>query len=262
MASRVRIRQRPAERGVQAFRVITTEAPDTDQDATAIVLVHGIGTSHRYFRRLHDALAVTAPVISVDLPGFGGLPKPDSDIDVSQMADALGELLSERVSRPVVLVGHSMGSQWVVETALRHPELVAHVVIIGPVTDEMHRSVLAQSRALALDMLGESPSINAVVLADYLRCGVPWYLTQLRHMLVYPIEDRVGELTRPLLIIRGSRDPVAGWTWCRRLRDVAPASALVEVPGGHHVVQCAAPAAVASAIRFHTAPHTPEAINS
>ncbi|MDP3950687.1 MAG: alpha/beta hydrolase [Microbacterium sp.] len=245
------------------FRVIATERPDPAQDATAFVLVHGIGTSHRYFQRLHDTLALTAPVISVDLPGFGDLPRPDADIDVSQMADGLSELLRECVSGPVVLVGHSMGAQWVVETALRHPELVAHVVVIGPVTDEKHRTVFAQARALALDMLGESPLINAVVLADYLRCGMPWYMTQLRHMLVYPIEDRVRELTKPLLIIRGSSDPVAGRTWCRRLRDLAPgASTLVEVPGGHHVVQFAAPAAVACAIRSHTAPRAPEAIGT
>ena len=124
--------------------------------------------------------------------------------------------------------------------------------------------MLAQTVALATDTLGEPPLINAIVFSDYLRCGVPWYLTQLRHMLTYPIEDRVAELARPLLLIRGSRDPIAGLEWSRLLRERADAAAgpsarsasasrssLVVIPGQHHVAQHSAPRAVASAILAH-----------
>src|SRR3546814_980756 len=103
-----------------------------------------------------------------------------------------------------------MGSQWVVELAAQRPDLVAHVVAIGPVTDDEHRSVLAQAIALGRDSLGETPRINSFVFGDYLRCGIPWYVTQVRHMVSYAIEDRVAELRMPLLIMRGEHDPVAG----------------------------------------------------
>ena len=88
----------------------------------------------------------------------------------------------------------------------------------------------------------------AIVSADYVRCGMPWYLTQLRHMMTYPIEERIADLSVPVLVVRGGNDPVAGLDWCRRLRDRAHDGSLVIVPGCRHVVQFAAPRAVASAI--------------
>jgi len=221
--------------------------------APAVVLVHGIGMSHRYLDRLHDALLPDVAVFSVDLPGFAGMPKPrgDVDVDVETMAAALAAVVASLDAGPVVLVGHSMGTQWAVEVAVQRPDLVSRVVIIGPVTDVAHRSAGAQMRALAVDTLLETPGTNWIVATDYARCGVPWYLAQLRPMLAYPIEQRVVRLTVPLLIIRGERDPIAGPEWCRLLRDSAPTASLVHIPGRPHNAQRSAPRAVAAAILAH-----------
>ncbi len=237
--------------GPLAFSVVmSSDAPAAAAapDPPAIVLVHGIGVSHRYLRRLHEVLAETREVVSVDLPGFGGLPKPPGDLDVPAMATALATVIESLGRGPVALVGHSMGTQWVVEVGLQRPDLVTDVVIMGPVTDSAHRSVVAQTAALAVDTLGETPRINAIVFSDYLRCGPRWYLAQLRHMLTYPIEERVAQLKVPLVIIRGARDPIAGLEWCRHLRDRAARATVVQIPGGHHVVQESRPRAAASAI--------------
>ncbi|MCR2791648.1 alpha/beta hydrolase [Microbacterium sp. zg.Y625] len=216
-----------------------------------IVLVHGIGMSHRYLRRLHDVLAADGAVFSIDLPGYGGMPKPDHDVDVAEMAAGLASVVDSLGIAPAVLVGHSMGAQWVVEAACQRPESVAHVVVIGPVSDDRHRTVPAQAGALALDTLGESPIANALVFTDYVRCGIPYYLAQVRHMVSYPIERRAADLAVPLLIIRGEHDPIAGLSWCRRLAASARDAAVVMIPGAHHVAQHTAPKAVASAIQAH-----------
>jgi pimeloyl-ACP methyl ester carboxylesterase len=230
------------------FRVLTTRS---GASAPTFVLIHGIGVSHRYLSRLHDHLSEAGTVHSIDLPGFGGLPKPDRTPTIAGMARALGELLTELGVREAVLIGHSMGCQWVVELAAQRPDLARSVVIMGPVADNEHRSVLAQSTALATDMLGEPLDANFVVLVDYLRCGPVWYSKQLPLMLRYRIEDRIAALTMPVLIIRGGKDPIAGSAWCRRLRESAQRAVLVVIPGHHHVVQYSAPRAVASAILAH-----------
>lgn len=235
------------------FRVLASAAPIAQsEDRSAFVLVHGIGMSHRYLSRLHEELARTDDVYSLDLPGFGGLPKPRTDVDVAAMADSLGAIL-ERHQRlddaEVILVGHSMGAQWVVELAAERPDLVRGVVIIGPVVDDRHRSLRAQLFALAADTAGEPPGVNATVFTDYVRCGPSWYLRQAAHMLRYRLEERVRDLRMPLLIVRGGNDPIAGLNWCRRLRDRARNGSLVVVPHRHHVVQQTAPRAVADALR-------------
>lgn len=249
------MRRRRAHRvdvGDLAFR-LTADAWAPDPTLPTVVLVHGIGVSRRYFARLHGVLAARARVVSVDLPGFGGMPKPGRDVDVPTMAGALGEALDSLGTGPVVLVGHSMGAQWVVELALQRPELVSLVVAIGPVADHRHRTPTAQARALLVDGLREPPSGNAVILSDYVRAGPAWYLVQLRHMIGYPLERAVERLEVPLLVIRGERDPIAGLRWSRELRDRAPRARLVHVPGHPHAVQHTAPRAVASAILAHTA---------
>lgn len=229
------------------FRVLTTESSAADP-GTPFVLIHGIGMSHRYLTRLHTQLAEEADVHSIDLPGFGGLPQPGRDLGIPAMAEVLGTVLDGIDSGPVVLVGHSMGAQWAVELAAQRPDLVRGVVAMGPVADEKHRSLPAQALALTIESFGEPPAVNYQVFSDYVRCGPRWYLTQVRHMLSYPIEERVAALTMPILVLRGGSDPVAGLDWCRRLRDAAVDGSLAIVPRHNHVVQQTAPRSVASAI--------------
>jgi pimeloyl-ACP methyl ester carboxylesterase len=231
----------------QIFRVRSTKNVH-GSNPRVFVLVHGIGTSHRYFERLHALLGVDADVHSVDLPGFGGMPKPRHAPSVPDMATALGVVLDRLGIRNAVLVGHSMGAQWVVELGIMRPDVASAVVGIGPVVDDRHRTLAAQSSALLVDILGEPPNLNAMVFSDYLRCGVLWFLREARQMLAYPIEDRVPELGVPLLILRGGNDPIASLEWCRRLTRRAAHGRLVIVPGHRHVVQFTAARAVGSAI--------------
>ncbi|MDN4480893.1 alpha/beta fold hydrolase [Demequina muriae] len=238
----------PYRHGPLSFRVLADADPSADASAPVFVLVHGIGMSHRYLSRLHAALATTGPTFSIDMPGYAGLPKPTADVDVPTMARGLAGAIASLEVGPVVLIGHSMGAQWATAVAVESPELVERLVLIGPVADSEHRSLPAQAAGLVRDSLGESPRANAIIVTDYLRCGMPWYLAQTRHLLSYKIEEDVARLTVPALIIRGARDPISGPEWCGRLRDRIPVASLIQIPGHHHVVQDSAPHAVESAI--------------
>ncbi|MFJ6653809.1 alpha/beta fold hydrolase [Microbacterium sp. NPDC091313] len=210
------------------------------------VLVHGIGMSHRYFRRLHRELADRGVTVhSIDLPGFGGLPRPRRDVDIAAMADTLAAALRTIDAARAIVVGQSMGTQWATALAVRHPALTTGVVLIGPVADERHRTLPAQAAALFVDTFRETPGANALVLTDYLRCGIRWYLAQLRHMLAYAPEREIPRVPVPVLVLRGGRDAVAGPGWARRLRDAAASGRLVAVPRHAHNVQHSAPRTVA-----------------
>lgn len=228
-----------------AFRSWSDRRPNS----AVYVLVHGIGMSHRYLSRLRAELARDAEVFTIDLPGFGGLPKPKASPDIAAMSRALGTVLDDLGVRAAVLVGHSMGAQWVVETAVQRPDLASAVVVIGPVTDDRRRGALTQALLLARDSALEPPRANAIVLTDYLRCGPLWYARQARHMLRHPIEERVAHLTVPLLVLRGAADPIAREAWVRRLAARAPRAAVSVFPGHRHLVQHTAAAAVAARIR-------------
>lgn len=228
-----------------AFRSLSTRRAT----APTYVLLHGIGMSHRYLARLHAELATDAEVHSIDLPGYAGLPKPDGNPGIREVSEALGLVLDRLDVRHAVVVGHSMGAQWAVELGVRRPDLVAGVVTFGPVTDSERRGPLTQAALLFRDSAREPPRLNGIVFTDYARCGPAWYVRQTRHMVSYPIEDRVAMLTVPLLVLRGGTDPIARQSWAQRLAARAADGEVAVIPGHRHLAQFTAPAASAERIR-------------
>lgn len=225
------------------FRAISTHR--LPSGARTYVLVHGLGTSHRYFAALHHELSAHGDVHSIDLPGFGGLPKPPGAPDVAQISGGLATFLEQLGVSGGILVGHSMGAQWSVELAVQRPDLVSAVVVCGPVTDNRHRTLVRQMLLLGADFFREPVALNVLVFGDYLRCGPIWYAKQVRHMLRYRLDEKVALLRMPLLVIRGSEDVIAGQRWCAQLRDAARDAALGVIPGQRHLAHSTASADLA-----------------
>ncbi|PCN48592.1 alpha/beta hydrolase [Curtobacterium sp. 'Ferrero'] len=199
-----------------------------------VVLVHGIGMSHRSFARAQAVLARTHRTVAVDLPGFGGLPAAGRRLDPAELADVVVRAVRSRGAGELVVVGQSMGTQVAVEAALRHPDAVSSVVLVGPVVDDRRRTLFHQAVDLGRDCLVETPRMNAVVLTDYFR-SVRQYVRELRPMLRHPLLDRVAALDVPVLVVRGDRDPIARRDWAARVAARARRGAIVELPGAHHV---------------------------
>ena len=204
---------------------------------TTFVLVHGIGVSSRYFTRLASELTRFGTVYAVDLPGFGSAPRPDGELTVEAGAELVAAFLRTQNLGGVVLVGHSMGSQFVVELAALDPSLVSGLVLIGPVVDERADAPWQQGMRLARDVMRESPTANWIVSTDYLRSGLRWYLTELPVMLDYRIGERIRRVEAPVLVLRGERDPIAPHGWSKALAGRASDGRLTTVPGAAHVVQ-------------------------
>ncbi|PPG68043.1 alpha/beta hydrolase [Rathayibacter rathayi] len=206
-------------------------------DATAVfVLIHGIGMSHHTFSPLAAVLKRHGRVIGVDLAGFGANRRPRRRIGLEDHARQVEQALRGLGVSHAVVVGHSMGSQVAVELGVRAPGLVDAAVLIGPVVDPERPGAVRQGLALLRDCLGEPVGVDAILLADYLRGGVRWYLRQLPEMLRYPVQERLAELEVPVLVARGRDDPIATRDWCERLTARAREGRLVEFAGSRHVV--------------------------
>jgi pimeloyl-ACP methyl ester carboxylesterase len=223
---------------VFASRRPANGAGNIGRPAQAVVLIHGIGASHRYLQRLHRSLEMTVDTYSIDLPGFGATPRPEQTLSVADHATYILGAMEQLGVLEFVIVGHSMGTQFAIEAGLQQPARISHLVLMGPVVDSRHRTVTQQALALSRDCLFyESPSSNAVVFTDYLRCGPGWYLKTLRVMMDYATEERITGVTAPVLVLRGASDPVATADWCRQLGERAPIGTVLEIQGTGHVVQ-------------------------
>lgn len=98
-------------------------------DGTApFVLLHGFTQSGAAWGPFAALLAPHRATLAVDLPGHGGSGSVRADLD--RAADLLADLL-ERRSGPAIVVGYSMGGRVALHLALRHPDLVAGLVLVS-----------------------------------------------------------------------------------------------------------------------------------
>lgn len=222
--------------------------PDERRD---VVLVHGIGVSSRYFGPLASELGRRGVVHMIDLPGFGDVPHPDRRLDIEDFASVVASWLRhEGLVRPTV-VGHSMGAQVVTELVAKSPELVGHVVLVGPTTDASARSAVRQGLRLARTSVHESRRTRHTIALDYLLSGVSWYARVLPSMIAYRTEERIAQSPVPVLVIRGEHDAIAPREWVRQVAAAAPDGRWAEVAGAAHAVFADHAAEVAALVRAH-----------
>jgi pimeloyl-ACP methyl ester carboxylesterase len=213
--------------------------------ALPYVLVHGLGVSGRYFLPLARRLARVARVYVPDLPGNGPSEKPPRPLDVPGLAAALGAWADVAGVERACVVGNSLGGQTVVELAVTRPELVARLVLVGPTFDPAASTVLRQLGRLVATGIREPPSLTALVVAEYTAAGPLRTLTTARHGLAHRIEQKLGRVRVPTLVLRGERDRICTQAWAERVAAGIQDARLAVLAGKAHAVHYSAPDEVA-----------------
>jgi pimeloyl-ACP methyl ester carboxylesterase len=123
-------------------------------EGAPIVLCHGITATRRYV--VHGSRALERAghaVLSYDARGHGESdPAPDGrGYGYPELVGDLEAVVEAKVGEgPFVLAGHSMGAHTAVAYALRHPERLSGLVVIGPTyTGEISAESLAYWDGLA-----------------------------------------------------------------------------------------------------------------
>jgi len=238
------------------------------------VLCDGLVCDGYIWKYLWDDLSEQFRLAHWNYRGHGrsALPKDPDRIDIASHASDLNRVREHTGDRPVVLFGHSMGCQVVLEAYHRRPMGVRAIVLIcgssGRVTESFHETdVLARVLPRVLRVAEARPALMRALwsripvqaaLKVALATGevdrellnpddlVP-YLEHVTHMdfLLFlrmlkaagdhSADDFLGSVEVPTLVIAGEHDK---FTPRRRAEDLArglPNSRLVVVPGGTHV---------------------------
>lgn len=97
-----------------------------------VVLVHGLaGSSMAEWYKVAPILAEEHRLIMVDHRSHGLTVADRGRFEIADEADDLADILRQLDVRPVTLVGYSMGGAIVQAATFRHPELVAHMVLVA-----------------------------------------------------------------------------------------------------------------------------------
>ncbi|MCG5238326.1 alpha/beta fold hydrolase [Azospirillum doebereinerae] len=197
--------------------------------STPLVAIHGASQDTLSWRYAIDALAERYDVVAVDLPGHGksGLAigagasggalasTPDNARHVLALCAALG------LERPI-LMGHSMGGGVAVSAAAQAPDRVAGLVLV----DGAPYNVAATSgyNPILLDMARINPtdwfevSFRTLlgsatpagrgdeIVAEARRCIPEVAFTDIRAFSSYRLEDDIGRVVCPVVLIEGEED--------------------------------------------------------
>lgn len=199
-----------------------------------VVLLHGLAVSHRYLMPLAARLAGHHPVHVVDLPGFGLSGDPGTVLGVTEHADHLADWLEAVGLSPVAVLGNSFGCQVAVELAVRHPDHVRGLVLIGPTMDPAARTASRQIVRWLRDAAREDPLQLPILLRDVRDAGLRRVVGTLAHALRDPIEEKLPLVRVPVLVTRGSKEPIVPVAWAATAARLPPLGELAVVPGPHN----------------------------
>ena len=214
-----------------------------------VVLVHGFTQTGASWARIAADLGVDHEVVCVDAPGHGERASVSGDLwDGAQRLGADGG--------PATYLGYSMGGRLALHLALRSPDLVQALVLVGVtagIEDEHERAARrASDDSLAervehvgverfLDEWLDQPlfaGLDATAQDRASRLGntAAGLASSLRGAgtgAQEPLWARLGELTMPVLVVAGARDEKFRAIGERMVAHIPNATMAVVADAGH-----------------------------
>jgi pimeloyl-ACP methyl ester carboxylesterase len=217
-------------------------------DGPSVVLVHGYGISGQYMLPLARILAPSCSVFAPDLPGHGRSDPSAAPLSVGSLADALGDWLDVTGLERPALVANSMGCQIVTELAVRRPQRVGPMVLVGPTIDPSRRSARHQIFGALRDSARE-PALLVALAGREWAGNLGQLRTLARSVLADRIEQRLPAIEQPTFVVHGEQDGLVSREWAEQAAELLPRGRLVVVPGEPHAIPYTHPQLLAGIVR-------------
>ncbi len=241
-----------------------------------VVLIHGVSGPMKVWDFTVDQLARAGfRVIRFDLFGRGFSQRIEREYDLDLFVSQLHELLTKlKVTRPVSLVGSSMGAIVSSEFASQFPDAVDKLVLIGPAGFPLKVSPLAKLRDIPVlgPLIDRSFAQSVIVkqnknyffdperaqrFLSYFRSqlqlsgSVEAILSTMSHV---PVQDyrtgysKIASTEHPTLVIWGKQDKTFPFHNHLTLKELVPQMKLLAIDNAAHLPQYEAPNQTSSAI--------------
>ena len=222
-----------------------------------ISLLHGWGFNGTIWEETARALANRASVNCIDLPGHGQSPMPLDNYTIKVLADTIAKTLPEQGN----VIGWSLGGMIAMQIALRHPEKIKRLILVGSVArfvrdDDWRYAISAEvlqefsaslkndlqetlQRFIALQLMGSDE--NRIILRKLRKLMNSNAAPQpaalqggLKILQDVDLRDQLPQLKQPTLMIFGKRDTLSRPQTGRQMLPLLPDARLEIIDGTGH----------------------------
>ena len=216
------------------------------KDAPVLLMVHGLGGYIKNWYFTIDQLRENYRCIALDLPGYGLSTMRYFEKEQADYLDFFSQIINEFCVelglQDVTLLGHSMGGQISVITALKQPKWLKNLILAAPagfetftadeakvliqygLADAIKSHDEAQVRAAYDANFVSIPDLVEEMIQERLVAkGQPWFGEYakvremgVRGMLGHPVRDRLSELSVPTLVLFGASDQLIPNRFCHK----------------------------------------------
>jgi len=234
-----------------------------------LLLLHGLGCTHRTWLPVLDSLARRYTVIAPDLLGHGESDKPRADYSIGAFANGMRDLLTLLGIDKVTVVGHSFGGGVAMQFAYQFPERTERLVLVasGGLGPEVSPAIKAITTTGFYQVMGALTlpgvrHVGAAGLRALSRTGVrefrdfdevaeiyqsfrdPRARAAIRHV-VRAVVDWQGQIVTmadraylteamPMCVVWGEDDRVIPVSHAARAAELAPKAQVEVIPNAGH----------------------------
>lgn len=191
-----------------------------------LVLIHGLGSSSQDWAYQLDHLSSRYKVLIYDVRGHGQSDKPPGPYGVPIYAEDLAELMKALDIPAAHICGISMGGMIAFQMGVDYPEMVKTLTVVNSRADLVPDTLgerwnvfqrLVVFRLLSMERIAETLSRRMFIKPEHEEQRLlfvehwannpkPVYMKVMKSLVGWTVEDKLGEIDIPTLVIAADED--------------------------------------------------------
>lgn len=216
-----------------------------NEDAPAIVFIHGSGGSATTWFMQLKGLSNDFHVIALELNGHGKSPDSSNENTIESYLTDIDEIVTQ-YDKPV-LAGHSMGGALSQLYALKHPEKISGIILIGTgaklrvsplIFDMLESNFEGYVDAAGSYMFCEETSAELIEASkiEIRKCKPSIINRDFAACDAFDVMEMISDISLPALILVGEKDIMTPVKYSKYLHEKLPNSTFHVIENAGHSV--------------------------